>query len=736
MEGKKERRSRAWRLGPTLLALAVLTGWFLIPGDPPVRANELTGCPATYTLDADFDLGTLINVVHDPSDQLQLDDTTTPFPFIWVAASARGTIIKINTQTGAILGEYLSAPAGRARNPSRTTVDLNGNVWSGNRDESAGNQGSVVQIGLEENGQCVDRNGNGIIDTSTGLGDILPWPDITDGAGGPTALVEDAADECILVFQRLPDAINARHVSVDANNDMWVGGYPYSQRMFHKLDGTTGAILASFDARAFGCGGYGGLIDGNGVLWSASISQNSLLRYDPGTATGSCIPVIYSYGLGIDTNGFIWNSMYTNNTIVKVSPAGVIQPAFPKPTFGASGDRGVAVTPADNHVWVANSSGSDVSRLDNNGNLVTVIPVGNNPTGVAVDAAGKVWATNMGSDSVSRINPVTNMVDLTVNLGAGAGPYNYSDMTGAILIGAPNNGTWTIVHDSGTAGQEWGTVSWNSEPCGPGGGSLTVTAASSEDGITFGPVETVTPGVDLTVADGRYLKVSVSFARAPTGESPILCDLTIDCATGCLTHSAGFWGNHPAITAEFLPVWSCGIELITTLPHDQGSATEDLCKSGKDFKNNDTSPQQLQLIRQCTAATLNIASTAANHGNCFSEFGDLAALMDECCEGLCNAGAPAAFISGSGCIEDLDVFNNSDDTLDPVPDLFLDPGPADPGPCKEANGNGFVNAGRTLGPEGLSGVKSSKAEQKAAKAASKEAKKAAKAAKKASKAAK
>jgi YVTN family beta-propeller protein len=731
MEAQQKCRSRAQRLGSTLLALAVLTGWFLIPGDPPVRADHLTGCPATYTLDADFDEGTLINVVHDPSDQLQLDDTTTPFPFIWVAASARGTIVKINTLTGSILGEYLSAPAGRGRNPSRTTVDFNGNVWAGNRNETSGNQGSVVQIGLEENGQCVDRNGNGIIDTSTGLGDILPWPDITDGAGGVTGLVQDAADECILVFQRLPNAPAVRHVSVDGSNDVWVGGYPFGQRMFYKLDGSTGQILASFNAAAFGCGGYGGLVDGNGILWSASISQSRLLRYDPGTGIGSCIGVSNSYGLGIDTNGFIWNSMWVSNSIVKVSPAGVIQPTFPKTTGGSSSDRGVAVTPADNHVWVANSGGSDVSRLDNNGIFVAVIPVGNTPTGVAVDAAGKVWVTNLSSNTVSRINPAINAVDLTVNLGAGAGPYNYSDMTGSILIGAPNNGTWTIVHDSGLAGQEWGTVSWNSGE--PGDSSITVTASSSEDGVIFGPVESVTDGVDLTVANGRFLKVSVSFARATTGETPILYDLTIDCATGCLTRSAGFWGNRPAITAEFLPVTSCGIELISTLPYDQGSATEDLCKSGKDFKNNDTSPQQLQLIRQCTAAALNIAATRANRGNCESEFRELAALLAECCEGLCNSGAPAAFISESGCIEDMDLFNNSDDTLDPVPDLFLDPGPADPGSCSEANGNGFVNAGRALGPKGLSGVKSSKAEQKAAKAAEKAAKKAAKAAKKAAK---
>ncbi len=100
------------------------------------------GGSVTYTTDADFDQGTLINVNHDApnNDQLQLNDSGEAFSFIWVAASRRGTIVKIDTETGAILGEYQSAPNGRARNPSRTTVDANGNVWAGNRDEADGNR--------------------------------------------------------------------------------------------------------------------------------------------------------------------------------------------------------------------------------------------------------------------------------------------------------------------------------------------------------------------------------------------------------------------------------------------------------------------------------------------------------------------------------------------------------------------------------------------------------------------
>ena len=507
-----------------LLAMAILAGLALAVGT--AGAGEISS--RTYTLDADFDEGSaIINVVHSIPDQLQLDQTTSAFPFIWVAASDRGTIVKIDTDTGDILGEYQSAPDGRGTDPSRTTVDKSGNVWSGNRDESSGGKGSVVQVGLEENGQCEDRNTNGVIDTSTGLGDIKPWTN--DGGADDNGGVSTAEDECIIKYVRV-EGDNIRHVSVDANNDVWTAGNFGSDNAFDLVDGDTGAILASFDV---GCGGYGGLVDGNGVLWSANRGPGSdrLLRYDTkntvttGDDTSACLTASNSYGLGIDSNGNIWHSQFTSNTILKFQPDGTLFAGFPKTTGGASGDRGVAVTAADDNVWVANSSGSDVSRLDNDGNVLKVIPVGDGPTGVAVDAAGKVWATNRNSDDVSRIDPATDTVDLTVDLGDGAGPYNYSDMTGAILVGAPDNGTWTVVYDSGIEGAEWGTVSWTADVVGDG--SLNVTVRSSEDGVTFGPSEAVTDGADITVADGKFLQVSASFTRAGTGESPILFDLTV-----------------------------------------------------------------------------------------------------------------------------------------------------------------------------------------------------------------
>jgi YVTN family beta-propeller protein len=517
-------------------------------------AASAAGNPGVYTLDADFDQGILVNVNHNApyNDQLQLDSQQTAFNFIWVAASARGTVVKIDTQSGAILGEYQSAPDGRARNPSRTTVDGNGNVWTANRDEATNNSGSAIKIGLIENGQCVDRNGDGDIDTSTGLGDIRPWlnPGGVDDGGG----VSSAEDECILIYQRLANAPNARHVSVDAQNNVWVGGYPFSPTTFHKLNGATGAIMASFSPD---CGGYGGLIDGSNVLWSAAISQGQLLRYDLNANSGTCINVAQSYGVGLDTNGYIWNAMWTNNTVVKVSPAGAIQPGFPVATGGWA-SRGVVITPSDNNVWIANSSSNDVTRLDNTGAWVATIPVGNQPTGVAVDGAGKVWVTNYSSDDVMRIDPATNSVDLTVSLGAGAGPYNYSDMTGSTLIAPPNTGTWTVVHDSGVLDAVWGFVTWDALT--PGDSSLQVFAASSTDGVAFSAEEAVTNGADLSVPNGQYLRVRVQFNRATTGESPILFDLTIlanrppDCTNAAPSVSLIWPPNH-----QWVPVTVNGV---------------------------------------------------------------------------------------------------------------------------------------------------------------------------------
>ncbi|HYC01127.1 MAG TPA: hypothetical protein VEC57_18475 [Candidatus Limnocylindrales bacterium] len=511
----------------------------------------------TFTTTSDFDAGSVLNLNTD-DNELKLTTATEPFPFINVAASDRGTIVRINTETGAIVGEYRFAPDGGAKNPSRTTVDLLGNVWVSSRDEAGDNKGAIQKVGLivggtradaegnpDELGEylappfaystCTDRDADGLIHTSRGLGNILPWPNVTDLAGGENGIVEDAQDECILIYQRLNDAVNTRHVSVDANNDIWAGGYPFAQRMYYKLDGETGAILDQFDARNFGCGGYGGFIDADGILWSASISQNNILRIDPATKQATCVPSSQAYGLGVDGNGFVWNAQWTSNGLNKIAPDGTVQPGFPVASGGFS-SRGVAVTD-DDDVWVAHSGSNTVTRNDNaTGAVKKTIAVGGTPTGVAVDAAGKVWVTNYTSHNVMRIDPAAGddglgAVDLTVELGSGAGPYNYSDMTGAVSLGttAPQ-GTWQRAVDSGSADFEWGHIEINTEDAGniPEGATIELFGRAANNGAALSglPFMELQSGTPFSLT-GRFLEVRAVLKSNDEGESPVLSDLTV-----------------------------------------------------------------------------------------------------------------------------------------------------------------------------------------------------------------
>jgi RHS repeat-associated protein len=476
----------------------------------------------SYTRNADFDEGGFINVTHAVPDQLQLDETAHSFNFIWVAVSSKGTVVKLDTETGAVLGEYFTSPGGQPRNPSRTTVDHNGNVWATNRD---GN--SVLHIGLVENGQCIDRNGNGRIDTSNGYGDIRPWTNAggADTGGG----VNTAQDECIIHYTKV-NSSGTRHVSVTTDNDIWVSGT--GGQRFDLLDGKTGLIKRS--EPSVGYGGYGGLIDKSGVIWSA----RPLLRWDTinpltGTDGGNWLGYGHdSYGLCIDSKGNVWNTSLENNRIFKFAPDGTHLGTFSHGSYWAQG----CVVDKNDDVWVAHSLNDvSVGHLKNNGTFIGNVPVGNGPTGVAVDSKGKIWATNHNSGDVSRIDPslgpigadgVTHVgeVDLTTRE-LGGNLYNYSDMTGSTLSGAPDQGTWSTVFDSQIAGAEWGHIGWTERVCGDG--LLTVSVASSEDGTSFNQPFTVANGQDPEVPGGRYLKVTVRFERASSGESPILYDLSV-----------------------------------------------------------------------------------------------------------------------------------------------------------------------------------------------------------------
>ena len=514
------------------------------PGDVVVHPNFIvTSTNYKYTLDADFDQGTLVNVNHNApnNNQLQLNTASGTFPFIWIAMSVRCTIAKINTTTGAILGEYRTIADGAfCAQSSRTTVALDGSVWVGHR-----GVGGVAHVGLVELNQCVDRNGNGSIDTSTGYGDVRPWPGVSPSN------VANAQDECIL-HQVNTDALgfgDSRHMSIDANNKLWVGSFT-GVRGFARINGSTGVIEIS---RTVPCGGYGGLIDGNGVIWSSN-QTSTILRWDPNSpdvagVNPRCLNVP-AYGLAIDPNGFVWGVALNFNATWKISPDGntVLGPF----NHGSNNAQGLAVD-RNGDVWVSSSlfcgSGCTIGHLRNDGTFVgnVATPTGAGSTGLSVDAAGKVWAANLNSNSATRIDPTQGAiggggvpigaVDLTVTFPAGPGgrpapsPYNYSDMTGSQLLSSTSpQGSWIVVQDGGAAGAAWGTITWNTEGQGstPAGTQITVEAraADTQAGLGSQSFIPITNGTPFSLT-GRFIEVRTTLKASPSGASPILSDLTI-----------------------------------------------------------------------------------------------------------------------------------------------------------------------------------------------------------------
>lgn len=568
---------------------------FFISGHDPMleecctlhRCVPLPSCcqGKTYTLDKDFDLGTLVNLNHNPSDQLQLNAVAKPFPYVNIACSGRGTAVRIEVVTGAVLGEYFTSPDGMGRNPSRTTVDKFGNVWVANRNEASespagsGNyKGSVVRFGLiiggtrgkkdssgnfiaDPNGAylappflyntCVDRDGDGLIKTSKGLGDILPW--LNTGGADSDGGVSTAEDEAITVYTRVAGT-GTRFIGIDCGNNVWTGGL--NDRDFEMLDGFTGLPVPG-SAFNLGCGGYGGLIDGSGTLWSA----NQIMRFvpDPTTPPGAGVCQSQScYGLGLNPlNCHVFGSSCYNMGaaqgyqflgLTEFDPAGNVVNNYP----AINGGGGLCVD-GNGHVWVAQYN--QIAHLKPAGTghaLVGYIGGFQGAWGVAVDSNGKIWAAEMAGDRAARIDPALagglGAVDLVVPLGANAYPYNYSDMTGFVELSATcRSGFWAIVHDGCAAGQRWGRLSWKSaEP--PGTSILVeVRAADSQAALAAQPFTAVKNEDRFcgTGIAGQYLEVRVNFTGATCStETPILYELTIDC---CARRSTCEHVNHPPV---------------------------------------------------------------------------------------------------------------------------------------------------------------------------------------------
>lgn len=389
------------------------------------------GTPNPFGID-NTDTENSQGVVLDADGAVTIDIRRIEAKFIWISNTGEGTISKVDTDTFTETARYWTGPAAGGNDPSRTSVNTFGDVYVGNR----GGRTVTKISGL--GADCADNNGDGMITTSSGPADILPW----------------GQDDCIIWNVPVPDGGVIRSVAAQdarVNDDtarpaVWIGGW---SGVVWKLDGDTGAILVQTPSPV-SC--YGFALDGKGNLWISGWSDGALGRIDTlrCTTTANCdvptmdgesfddaikqrIPITHTpYGITVDFKQRVWvggqstlrydPAQAVGSRIVSVSDVPFIHGI-------AADDKGF--------IWGA-GMGNGIVRYDaeNPASHLDVPGTQSSAKGMAIDLDGKVWAINISHNDATVVVPGPTLNDNTVTANVVpqlVSPYTYSDMTGSQL---------------------------------------------------------------------------------------------------------------------------------------------------------------------------------------------------------------------------------------------------------------------------------------------------------------
>jgi streptogramin lyase len=328
--------------------------------------------------------------------------------FLWASNSNENTVSKVDCKTIKEVGRYQVC-----NNPSRTSVDLDGNVFAACRGD-----GKVAKI-ISEKKNCIDKNGNGLIETSEDL----------NGDGNISGNEMAPNDECIaFIVQPLGNPSSypgSRGAAVDKFNNVYIGYWNEAKVAY--LDGKTGATIKTVDWQ---CPTYGLVVDQKGTLWGQGNGCGWLMSYNPTSgqwqkASSYGANGISAYGINVDGKGRVW----VGGNLARYNPADGTWFKCNKSCAGIA-------TANDGMVWLA-KDGSGIGKVDGEtcADLGTVNS-GGAPHGCAVDFDGYVWGVNLGGNSVDKIDPGQTGKQIGALIGSrkiGSGPYTYSDMTGYTL---------------------------------------------------------------------------------------------------------------------------------------------------------------------------------------------------------------------------------------------------------------------------------------------------------------
>ncbi len=441
---------------------------------------------------------------------LTLATTEQTFPRVWVPNRADGTLSRIDATTAMETARYDLG----GTEPTRVAVDWAGDAWS----VSIGpDEIPLVTKVAGERDRCVDANGDGSIESSSGPSDV---PDASE-------------DECVLMRAPAGHAggIEEPALAIDGDRglDDISGGNPWvgldNEQAVVQLDGLTGAERQRIETPGFSP--YAASFDRWGTLWMAE-RDGVLARIDPVQGTVELIevplPCYLLYGLAIDTEGRILLTGFSCDRIFSYDPeqdhwATQIAPTSP---------RAAAYDPAGDRFWMAHTPGNvsevaiDPLRIRN---TYSVAGEGVTPfetIGVAVDALDQIWTVSSqgasgGRGVATRLDPDSG--DVTAQVVVGGRPHVQGDLTGArVRTGlVPSASATHVFHGcAGGAATTWLRAHVDADPGTNGSVMLEARHAASESELTgqsfvaLGTLPDQPPPYELSFPDGGVVEVRVT----------------------------------------------------------------------------------------------------------------------------------------------------------------------------------------------------------------------------------
>ncbi len=498
-------------------------------------------------------------LVETPEGFLTLDRDVDSIHVVWPPSTGTGGVFRVDSRTLEVTGEFRTAPglgdqAGSDR-PAASAVDAFANLLVASR--GGGPVWSAVTKIAADPTSCPDVDGDGVVETSRGMGDVHDFP--SD---------EEWGDECILWHTTLGVSTSAAAWAIVLKRDpgldgavvesAWVGLHTESR--FIELDVETG-VPTGVEARIGGPGVYSAgvhdaAIDRDGWVWVVGYyawgmfdTNDPADSYRQAPAPGGALEHWKPSRVIVDENDAVWTSGMNG---------GVWRLAADRETWshpaGLDDSYGIATDGAGS-IWVGPAINQlSVYRVDNDDALAYHRVDSPNVAGyeVAADLDGHVWVFGWpngdgglwGTNSVAVIDVDTEEAQVVLDDCAGGDCLRSPSPTGYIAglqerdeIGPL--GRWSAIVEGCAEGETaWELMSVDGTA--PPGASIaaSVRAADTLDDLgargwtVLGSLPEAGPDFDLVPVlgtdAGSVLEVRTVLSTEDPAIAPVLRGVTIE----------------------------------------------------------------------------------------------------------------------------------------------------------------------------------------------------------------